>query len=112
LIKEIGVKENIVADSSEPKSIAELRNTGAWVTPAKKGKDSVMFGIQLLQDYPLKIHSQSKDLIEEFSSYTWAKDRSGLPTNKPIDDKNHGIDAGRYAIMSKMKKKVLDVSIV
>jgi len=111
LIKELCVTDEIVADSAEPKSIAELRNTGVWVKPAKKGKDSVMFGIQLLQDYPIKIHAQSKNLIEEFSSYTWAKDRSGQPTNKPIDDFNHGIDAGRYAIMDRMKKKTLDISL-
>ena len=111
LIKELGITDEIVADSAEPKSIAELRNSGVWVKPAKKGKDSVMFGIQLLQDYPIKIHAQSKDLIEEFSSYTWAKDRSGQPTNKPIDDFNHGIDAGRYAIMDKMKKKTLNISL-
>jgi len=71
-----------------------------------------MFGIQLLQDYPIKIHAQSKDLIEEFSSYTWAKDRSGSPTNKAIDDFNHGIDAGRYTIMDRMKKKTLDISLI
>jgi len=111
LIKELGVTDEIVADSAEPKSIAELRNSGVWVKPAKKGKDSVMFGIQLLQDYPIKVHAQSKNLIEEFSSYTWAKDRSGQPTNKPIDDFNHGIDAGRYAIMDRMKKKTLDISL-
>jgi|DEB0MinimDraft_6_1074348.scaffolds.fasta_scaffold00106_30 phage terminase large subunit len=111
LIKELGVTDEIVADSAEPKSIAELRNSGVWVKPAKKGKDSVMFGIQLLQDYPIKIHAQSKNLIEEFSSYTWAKDRSGQPTNKPIDDFNHGIDAGRYAIIDRMKKKTLDISL-
>lgn len=112
LIKELGITDEIVADSAEPKSIAELRNHGVWVKPAKKGKDSVMFGIQLLQDYPIKIHAQSKDLIEEFSSYTWAKDRSGSPTNKPIDDFNHGIDAGRYTIMDRMKKKTLDISLI
>jgi len=112
LIEDIGIEEEIIADSAEPKSIAELRNNGLWVRPAKKGKDSVLFGIQLLQDYPIKIYSQSKDLIEEFSSYTWAKDRSGSPTNKPIDDFNHGIDAGRYAIMDKMKKKTIDISLV
>lgn len=111
LIKELNITDEIVADSAEPKSIAELRNNGVWVKPAKKGKDSVMFGIQLLQDYPIKIHAQSKNLIEEFSSYTWAKDRSGSSTNKPIDDFNHGIDAGRYAIMDRMKKKTLDISL-
>lgn len=112
MIKDLEIQEEIIADSAEPKSIAEVRNAGVWIKPAQKGKDSVMFGIQLLQDYPIKVHAQSKDLIEEFSSYTWAKDRSGSPTNKPVDSNNHGIDAGRYAVMTKMKKKTLDISII
>ena len=112
LIKDIGIDDEIIADSAEPKSITELRNNGVWVKPALKGKDSVMYGIQLLQDYPIKIHAQSKNIIEEFSSYTWAKDRSGSPTNKPVDNFNHAIDAGRYAVMARIKKKTLDISIV
>jgi len=71
-----------------------------------------MYGIQLLQDYPIKIHAQSKNIVEEFSSYTWAKDRSGSPTNKPVDNYNHAIDAGRYAVMARVKKKTLDISLV
>lgn len=112
IIKDLGITDNIVADSAEPKSIAELRNNGVWVVPAQKGKDSVMYGIQLLQDYPIKIHAQSKNIVEEFSSYTWAKDRSGSPTNKPVDNFNHAIDAGRYAVMARVKKKTLDISLV
>lgn len=44
LIKELGITDEIVADSAEPKSIAELRNSGVWVKPAKKGKDSILLG--------------------------------------------------------------------
>jgi len=71
-----------------------------------------MYGIQLLQDYKNMIHVGSKDLITEFSSYTWAKDRQGLPTNKPIDLHNHAIDAGRYAIMMRMKLKEATFDLV
>lgn len=95
----------IIADSAEPKSITELRHEGWHVVGAEKGRDSVSQGIQLLQNYPLCVHSGSKNLIEEFSSYIWKKDRNDMPTNKPIDSFNHGIDAGRYAIQNKLSKQ-------
>jgi phage terminase large subunit len=90
--------ELIIADSAEPKSIEELTRLRWRVKPAEKGKDSVMHGIDALNRYNLFIHAKSHNLIEEFSSYTWQKDRDGNPMNKPIDKFNHGIDAGRYAV--------------
>ena len=112
IINDLGIKDEIVADSAEPKSIAEIKREGVWIVPAVKGKDSINYGIQMLLDYPIKIHSQSKDLIEEFSSYIWAKDRSGESTNKPIDKNNHAIDAGRYAVMRRLGKKKLEFDLV
>lgn len=96
--------ELIVADSAEPKSIEELRRAGWNVRPAEKGPDSVRQGIDTLNRYPLLVHGGSKDLIEEFSSYTWKKDRNGNALNKPVDDFNHGIDAGRYAVSRRILK--------
>ena len=112
IINDLGIKEEIVADSAEPKSIAEIKREGVWIVPAVKGKDSINYGIQMLMDYPIKIHAQSKDLIEEFSSYTWAKDRSGESTNKLIDKNNHAIDAGRYAVMRRLGKRKLEFELV
>jgi len=97
-------REKIVADSAEPKSIEEIKRNGCHVIPAEKGKDSINQGIDAIKRYKCYIHSGSKNLIEEFSSYTWDKDRDGNPTNKPIDKFNHGIDAGRYALSSKILK--------
>lgn len=94
--------EKIVADSAEPKSIEELKRLGYPVIGAVKGADSINQGIDAIKRYPLYIHSQSKNLIEEFSSYLWAKDKDGKPTNKPIDKFNHGIDAGRYGLSTKI----------
>jgi phage terminase large subunit len=90
--------QKIKADSAEPKSIEELKRMGWWVIPADKGRDSINFGIDIIKQYPINIHFQSKNLIEEFNSYMWAKDRDGRATNKPIDKFNHGIDAIRYAV--------------
>jgi phage terminase large subunit len=105
-LAEIGHESNelIIADSAEPKSIEELRRMGWHVRPAVKGSDSVMNGIDAMKRYPIYIHSASKQLIEEFGSYTWKKDKNGNSLNVPIDAYNHGIDAGRYAVSMKINK--------
>lgn len=89
-----------IADSAEPKSIDELRMHGMNIMGAKKGRDSVMFGIQLLQSKELLVTSQSINLIKELRNYVWEKDRHGnTKGNVPIDAYNHAIDAARYAAM-------------
>ena len=92
----------IIADSAEPKSITEIKRRGWNIKGAVKGKDSINQGIDAIKRYKCYIHSSSKNLIEEFSSYTWDKDRDGNPTNKPVDKFNHGIDAGRYGLSMKL----------
>ncbi len=96
--------EKIIADSAEPKSIEELKRKGWRVEGAEKGKDSINQGIDAIKRYNVYIEASSKNLIEEFSSYTWDKDRDGNPTNKPIDSYNHLIDAFRYALTNKILK--------
>ncbi len=96
--------EKIIADSAEPKSIEELKRKGWRVEGAEKGKDSINQGIDAIKRYNVYIEASSKNLIEEFSSYTWDKDRDGNPTNKPIDSYNHLIDGFRYALTNKILK--------
>lgn len=92
-------KEIITCDSAEPKSIEELRRYGLdRVKAATKGKDSILNGIQYLQQFDIIIHSKCIHIIEEFKNYTWQKDRDGIYINRPIDRYNHGIDALRYAV--------------
>ncbi|GAA0068365.1 PBSX family phage terminase large subunit [Clostridium perfringens] len=91
-------KEKIIADSAEPKSIAELHQLGLYrVRAALKGKDSIIHGIQYLQSYTIYIHPKCVNTIMEFENYTWQKDKkTGEYINKPIDDYCHLIDALRY----------------
>jgi phage terminase large subunit len=112
-LAEIGHETNelIIADSAEPKSIEELRRMGWHVRPAVKGSDSIMNGIDSMKRYPIYIHSGSKQLIEEFGSYTWKKDKNGNALNVPIDAFNHGIDAGRYAVSMKINKPAKSLEI-
>ena len=96
----------IFADSAEPKSIEEIRRSGVIIKGAKKGKDSINYGISLLQENTFKVTKQSTNLIKELRNYTWDTDREGNKLNKPIDNFNHCIDAMRYfAVMTLSNKK-------
>jgi len=92
-------KERIIADSAEPKSIDELDSLGMFnIRKARKGKDSVIHGIQYLQDFEITIHPQCVNFLTEISNYTWDEDKFGKKINKPIDGFNHLMDALRYSI--------------
>lgn len=95
----------IVADSAEPKSIEELRRLRWTVDGVKKGKDSIMFGINLLKGYTINVDASSKNLIKELEQYRWKVDKNGDSLNVPIDNYNHAIDALRYLVMHKFSKK-------
>lgn len=104
LMKQNKVSGVIYADSAEPKSIADLKRYGHTVLPVSKGKDSINFGISILQEYDMLITSRSKNLIDELDRYIWVKDREGNTQNVPIDKWNHAIDALRYLAMMKLNK--------
>lgn len=98
-------KEKIIADSSEPKSIDELKGLGLRITGAKKGKDSIMNGIQWIQDLEIIIHPRCVNFLTEISNYTWEMDKFGKRVNEPIDDFNHLMDAMRYALEGYIRNK-------
>lgn len=98
-------KDMIVADSAEPKSIAEIRNEGLYVVPTVKGADSISVGIDILHRYKMHVTRHSTGLIEELNSYKYKKDRDGKQTNEPIDKWNHAIDAVRYFALMKLNIK-------
>lgn len=91
-------KERIRADCAEPKSIDRLRELGLRrICPAKKGPDSVRHGIDALQDYRFIIHPRCVHFLMEISCYCWEKDKNGRLLNRPVDERNHLMDAMRYA---------------
>ena len=99
-------KESITGDSAEPKSIDELYDYGLRIKGAKKGRDSIMNGIQWIQDLKIIIHPRCTNFITEISNYTWDKDRFGKTLNVPVDDFNHLMDAMRYALGEYITGKV------
>lgn len=101
VIKQLGYsKEIITADSAEQKSIAEISNHDiARIRSAMKGKDSIISGIQYLNQFDIVIDERCFKTIEELDNYTWKKDKNtGEYYNEPVDTYNHCIDALRYSV--------------
>ena len=101
IIKAMGFgKSLIIADCAEQKSIEEMKRAGILrIKPSVKGADSIIHGIQKLQQYDIIIHPSCEGIITEFENYSWQKDKqSGEYINKPIDSFNHYIDALRYSL--------------
>ena len=108
-IDEMGFsQEQIIADCASPKDIAELRNEyGMYrIRPCRKGKDSIVNGIKLMQDYHIYIHPRCTNFIKEISGYVWEKNTKGEFTGRPVDKNNHLIDAARYTCQANLRPAV------
>lgn len=107
-LERVGVTqaEEIIADSAEPKSIAEMRGHKFNVHPALKGADSVNNGIDILKRYRLNITRRSKNLKKELLAYKWRVDKvTGNTLNQPVDAFNHLLDPLRYIALNKLSVK-------
>lgn len=97
----------VIADSAEPKSIDEIKSYGVNMLPAEKGKDSVNYGIQMIQDKQISITKRSINGIKEYRSYLWKTDRDGKNVGVPEPGNDHFLDAMRYAISSDQPSQIL-----
>ena len=90
----------ITADSARPETISYMRRHGyEKVTHARKGKGSVDKGIEFLKTFDIVVHERCKHMIDELAFYKYDVDKKTnevLPVLK--DEKNHLIDALRYAV--------------
>ena len=96
--------EHIYADSAEPKSIQEIRSYGHRIFPVTKGRDSVIYGINLINQNEVYVTSRSKNLIRELQGYVWDKDKEGNNIQKPTGLHPDCIDAARYALMMQLER--------
>jgi phage terminase large subunit len=92
----------IYADSSEPKSIDEIRRFGKTIKGVTKGKDSIKYGIDVMQRQEYLVTKQSTNLIKELRSYCWDVDKHGVRLNNPAGGNDHAIDALRYHEMENL----------
>jgi phage terminase large subunit len=97
---------HIFADSADSKSIAEMKSLGLWIDPAKKGPDSVEYGIKWLQDLETIVIDKRRtpNAYREFSLYEYEQNRDGEFISAYPDKNNHYIDACRYALSNVMKQ--------
>lgn len=100
LLRELNIAGVIVADSAEPKSIAELQSYGWVVEPAKKGADSIRQSINTLKKYKINVTQRSHNLKAELNGYKWKQNKDGKLENQPVDFMNHSIDAIRYVCLN------------
>ena len=98
--KKIHRQELVTADSAEEKSVADFKAYGAFIRPAKKGPDSVRYGIKWLQGlrhiYIDKV--RCPETYYEFVNYEYERDKDGNFISAYPDSDNHSIDAVRYAL--------------
>jgi len=97
------IRENIVADSAEPKSIAELQGYGHSIYGVSKGRDSVVYGINLINQNEIYVTARSKNLKRELQGYIWAKDKEGNTLQKPTGEHPDCIDAARYVLTDQLE---------
>ena len=109
LRKCVNGREEIYADSADPRMIEELYREGFNIKPVTKGRDSISFGIQVMQGYKLYIPKTCQNLINEFYSYQWSMDKHQHVTDRPEGGLDHLIDAARYGFMMKLSNKATAV---
>ena len=100
-----------IADSAEPKSIAELKSMGMKIKGAKKGPGSVEFGIKYLQDLEAIIIDPARCPLaaKEFVNYALEMGRDGMVKSRFPDSDNHSIDAVRYALEDDMVQRNIKI---
>lgn len=86
----------MIADSAEPKSIAELQGYGINVIGSQKGPGSVLQGIQYVQDQRISMTRRSVNLIRSYRNYIWKVDKDGKVLNEPDHSFSDPMDAVRY----------------
>ena len=101
--------EYVICDSAEPKSIVELQNHGVRALGAKKGPDSVMYGIQWLQQQTIIIDVKCINTKNEFQTFHWKEDKDGVPMRRPFEKDDHAIAGIRYAMEEDMHSSTASI---
>ena len=89
-----------VADSAEPKSIAEMQEYGIHIVGSNKGRGSVNQGIQYVQDQRMSMTKRSVNVIKAYRNYMWRTDKDGNILDVPDHHFSDAMDAIRYALES------------
>lgn len=91
-------KQYVACDCAEPKTIDYLMMNGINAYPVKKGGDSINRGIRWLQGHEIIVDVKCQHFKNEIECYHWQEDKYGNAMAKPVDEKNHLLDALRYSL--------------
>ena len=105
-IKKLKLEEEIfICDSSEPKSLEDMRRLGLYCKGSIKGSGSVMNGIQIIKEHEVFASKQSKNLLQEYQFYCWESTRDNVMINKiKQNGMDHLMDAFRYAVTTGLSR--------
>src|SRR3990167_6054562 len=109
-IKEVGDALTI-ADSAEPKSIAEQAKI-IKVEGCAKGADSVDYGIKVVAQKKIWVTQRSVNVWRSYENYAWLEDKDGNPKGEPAHEWSHAMDAIRYPLVSLHAPEPSGVTVV
>lgn len=109
--KMITTDSTITADSARPEILDDIRYAGFNIHGTKKGKSSVLEGINFMKQKKIYITKNSTNTISEFRGYKWKVDKNEIVRESPEEVNDHTIDAVRYALEAKMRGGVFIGSI-
>ncbi len=103
----MGKNELLSYDIAEEKSGADFKAYGAFVKGAKKGPESVRYGMQWLQGLAHIYIDKRRcpHTYKEFIRYEYERDKDGNIISSYPDKDNHAIDAVRYALWQYCRRK-------
>ena len=99
----------IYADYAWPQTINELKKLGHKVLKCKKGPDSIKAGIDLINSKDISVTPRSENLIQEFQSYAYKKDKNGMLEDGKYTGPDHLVDACRYVLTKNVKRRQIKV---
>lgn len=90
-------KSILVCDSAKQAYIDILRNAGHLAVGALKGSGSLGSGITVVQGFTI-YYVSDENIEQEYNNYSWHVDRYNKPTDEPVKEDDHYMDAIRYVI--------------
>jgi phage terminase large subunit len=111
LVSEGRITKNtkIIADNARPEMIQDISKAGYNIHSSKKGKDSLLRGINFIKKHKIWMTKESTDLARESRGYKWKVDKNDKVLDEPVDLNNHLMDALRYALEDKSNEEGFSV---
>jgi phage terminase large subunit len=102
-LESLGISKDayIYADPSEPEFIDEIYDAGYNINP---GNNAVTPGIDFVNTKRPKIHTDSRNHLEEKRKYRRKEDKNGNVKEEPIKEHDHLQDAERYGLYTYFKE--------